>query len=139
MKSRILKNRIAIKIRRSNRQVFIRSDFKKIGEYDQVGRALRNLEAEGQLMRIGYGVYAKARPNPFTGKPMLAAEGGFEQVARETLKRLKVNYELSDAVKSYQNGSSQIPINTQFVISDRFSRKIGTDKFKLDLIRNARC
>ena len=138
MKNLTLKNRISIKICRSNRQVFLRSDFKKLGDYDQVGRALRNLETEGQIMRLGYGIYAKARFNRFTGKPMLSAEGGFEQVAREALQRLKVNYKPSEAVNLYQNGSSQIPVNTQFEVLDRFTRKIGTDTFQLELIKNAR-
>ncbi len=136
MKRQPLKYRINLRICRSNRQVFLRSDFKKMGGYDQVGRALRNLEAEGQLMRVGYGVYAKARQNRFTGKPMLAAEGGFEQVAREVLKRLRVNYQSSDAVNAYQSGSSQLPVNTQFIVFDRFARKIGTDKFQLELIKH---
>jgi hypothetical protein len=136
MKGETLKGRINLRIRRSNRQVFLRSDFKKLGEYDQIGRALRNLEAEGQLMRVGYGLYAKARPNRLTGKPMLAAEGGFDQVAREALKRLRVSWQPSDAVKAYQSGSSQIPVNTQFIVLDRFNRKIGTDKFKLELIKH---
>jgi Family of unknown function (DUF6088) len=138
MKSRTLKNRVSIKISRSNRQVFIRADFEKLGEYDQVGRALRNLEKEGQLIRVGYGLYAKARPNRLTGNPMLAAEGGFEQVAREALKRLQVNYKPSDATQSYQSGSSQVPANTQFIVFDRFNRKIGTDKFQLKIIKHAR-
>ena len=137
MKTQTLKGRINIRIRRSNRQVFLRSDFKKLGEYDQVGRALRSLEAEGQLMRVGYGLYAKARPNRLTGKPMLAADGGFEQVAREALTRLQVSYKPSDANNSYQNGSSQIPVNSQFIVLDRFNRKIGTDKFQLELVKHA--
>jgi hypothetical protein len=34
---------------------------------------------EGKLIRIGYGLYAKARTNHITGLPMLASDGGFEQ------------------------------------------------------------
>lgn len=137
MKRQTLKSRINLKIRRSNRQVFVRSDFRKMGDYDQVGRVLRNLEEEGEIIKIGYGLYAKARVNRLTGKKMLAAEGGFDQVACEALKRLRVNWEPSDAVKAYQSGSTQIPANTQVVVLDRFSRKIGTDKFKLEFIKHA--
>lgn len=136
MKTQTLKFKISKRICQSQRQVFLRSDFKKLGGYDQVGRALSNLEAEGKVMRIGYGVYAKSRLNRFTSEPMLAAEGGFEQVAYEALKRLRVNCKPSDAVQSYQGGSSQVPVNTQFIIFDRFSRKIGTDKFQLELIKH---
>src|SRR3989338_7974945 len=97
MKRLTLKSRITLKIRRSNRQVFVRSDFRKLGDYDQVGRVLRNLEAEGEIIKIGYGLYAKARINRLTGRKMLAAEGGFDQVALEALKRLQVNWEPTDA------------------------------------------
>lgn len=138
MKSPTLKSRVRSRISRSHRQVFLRADFEKLGGYDQVGRALRILEKEGQLIRVGYGLYAKARPNRFTGKLMLAAEGGFEQVAREALKRLQVNYKVSDATFSYQSGSSQIPANTHFIVSDRFNRKIGTDKFQLKISKHVR-
>ncbi|CEG59365.1 conserved protein of unknown function (plasmid) [Legionella fallonii LLAP-10] len=137
MKRLTLKSRITLKIRRSNKQVFVRSDFRKLGDYDQVGRVLRNLENEGEIIKIGYGLYAKARINRLTGKKMLAAEGGFDQVALEALKRLQVNWESADAVKAYQGGSTQVPVNTQVVILDRFSRKIGTDKFKLELLKHA--
>lgn len=137
MRRQTLKSSITLKIRRSNRQVFVRSDFRKLGDYDQVGRALRNLEAEGEIIKIGYGLYAKARINRLTGKKMLAAEGGFDQVALEALKRLHVNWEPADAVKAYQSGSTQVPVNTQVFVSDRFSRKIGTDKFKLELLKHA--
>lgn len=137
MKHLTLKSRITLKIRRSNKQVFVRSDFRKLGDYDQVGRALRNLETEGEIIKIGYGLYAKARINRLTGKKMLAAEGGFDEVALEALKRLQVNWEPAEAVKAYQSGSTQIPVNTQVVVLDRFSRKIGTDKFKLELLKHA--
>ena len=138
MKNRTLKSRVKTRIVRSSRQVFVRADFEKLGEYDQIGRALRNLEKEGQLIRVGYGLYAKARPNRLTGKPMLAADGGFEQVAREALNRLQVNYKSSDAVQAYQSGSAQVPANTQLIVFDRFNRKIGTNKFRLKLIKHVR-
>ncbi len=138
MKNQTLKSKIHLKIHRSNKQVFLRSDFKKLSDYDQVGRALRNLEEDGELIRIGYGLYAKARINKLTGKKMLAAEGGFDQVAREALKRLRVNWEPSDAEKTYQRGSTQVPVNTQVVILERFSRKIGTDKYTLELIKHTK-
>ena len=130
-----LKSKIDAKIGRSNRLVFVRSDFSTLGGYNQVGRALRSLVAEGKLITVGYGLYAKARLNRLTGKPMLVAEGGFTQVAQEALTRLGVKWSPSDSITAYEEGSTQIPINAQVIILDRFARTIGTDKFSLQMIR----
>ena len=132
MNTQTLKDKVNTKIDRSVRQVFLRSDFIKLGGYDQIGRALRDLAAEGKLIKVGYGLYAKARPNRLTGKPMLAAEGGFVAVAKEALKRLGVKWTDTN-FDAYQKGSTQIPANAQVVVFGRFNRKIGTDKFKLQI------
>lgn len=133
MKRLSLKAKVASKISRSKRDVFLRSDFEKLAGYDQVGRALRQLTTEGVLIKIGYGLFAKARPNRITGKPMLAAEGGFTQVAEDALSRLGVKWELSRSVRDYQSGSTQIPANADVIIMQRFNRRIGTEKFKLNV------
>lgn len=70
------KDRIQSRLNRSKRYVFTRDDFRDIAGYDQVGRALRTLVNEGKLMKVGYGVYTKARRNIITGKIMPAAPGG---------------------------------------------------------------
>lgn len=126
-----LKARIEKKIRRSSRNVFLRSDFKRLGDYDQVGRALRELVADAKLIKIGYGLYAKARPNRITNRPMLAGSGGFDSIVQEALTRLKVGWEPAATTKAYQMGSTQIPVNAEVAVVGRFSRKIGTDKFQL--------
>ena len=86
-------------------------------------------------MKIGYGLYAKARPNRITGKSMLAAKGGFTQVAEEALSRLGVKWEPPQSVLDYQSGSTQIPANAEVVILERFNRRIGTEKFELQVAR----
>lgn len=131
MKRLSLKAKVAMKISRSKREVFLRSDFEKLAGYDQIGRALRQLIAEGVLIKIGYGLYAKARLNRITGKPMLSAQGGFTQVAEEALSRLGVKWEPSKSIQAYQAGSTQIPANAEVIIFDRFNRRIGTEKFEL--------
>lgn len=133
MKRLSLKSKISTKVSRSKREVFLRSDFESLAGYDQVGRALRQLAVEGFLLKIGYGLYAKARPNRITGKPMLSAEGGFSQVAQEALSRLGVKWQPSESVQAYQAGSTQIPANAEVIILERFNRRIGTDKFELQM------
>lgn len=132
-----LKDSVEKRINRSNRNVFLRSDFKKLAGYDQVGRALRELVREGKIVKVGYGLYAKTRTNKITGKPMLAAENGFVQVAEESLKRLKIKSQKTLAEKEYQTGTStQIPVNATYKPSRdkrsyRFSRKISYKNLKL--------
>ena len=133
MKRLSLKSKISTKISRSKREVFLRSDFENLAGYDQVGRALRQLTSEGTLLKVGYGLYAKARPNRITGKPMLSAEGGFSQVAQEALSRLGVKWQPSESVQAYQAGAAQIPANAEVIILDRFNRRIGTEKFELQM------
>ena len=67
-----LEKRIAERITRKKDDVFLRRDFEDLGGYDQVGRALRRLTAKGRLVRIGYGLYARAVPSPLTGGTMVA-------------------------------------------------------------------
>ncbi|MCB5163234.1 DUF6088 family protein [Marinomonas algarum] len=77
-----IQDRIKIRIKRSKRSVFLRSDFKDIAEYDQVGRGLRNLVKDGVLMKIGYGLYTRIRQNRITGKPMPDNASGADGVLR---------------------------------------------------------
>ena len=135
MKRLSLESKVDTKISRSKREVFLRTDFEKLAGYDQIGRALRQLTSDGVLVKVGYGLYARARPNRITGKPMLAAKGGFTQVAEEALSRLGVKWEPSKSVLDYQSGSTQIPANAEVIIFERFNRRIGTEKFELQMAR----
>ncbi len=127
---------ISIKINRSKRNVFLRADFKRLGGYDQVGRVLRNLVDNNELIKIGYGLYAKARLNRVTGKSMLSVTGGFKIISEEALTRLNVKWEPSTAMKAYQAGSTQIPANAEVIIRKRFNRKIGTANYKLNILKS---
>ncbi len=119
------------------RNVFTRKDFATLSDYDQIGRALLGLTKRGKLIRLGYGLYTKARTNRITGLPMIAAEGGFDQVAKESLSLLGVKWQSSIAEQRYNAGlTTQIPVNTQVLINDRFNRTIGTDQFTLQVQRN---
>jgi len=135
MAKKTLLDLIEIKIKRSSKQVFCRKDFSKLGGYDQVGRALRTLVKEKKLIKVGYGLYAKARINRITEQPMLNAPGGFLQVCQESLNRLKVNWKPSNAMKSYAQGSTQLPARTQLAVTKRFNRKISYKNQELKIQR----
>ena len=51
--------RVSARISRKKCAVLMREDFADLGNYSQVGRALRHLVAKGAIMKIGYGLYAR--------------------------------------------------------------------------------
>ncbi len=61
---RSLRDRVATRIARSQRDVFLTRDFADLSDEDQVIRALRSLVTQRSLVRLGKGVYAKARASP---------------------------------------------------------------------------
>jgi len=125
-------DRIETRIKRSKRDVFLRADFNDLGGYDQVGRALRQMCGKGLLLKIGYGVYAKARRNLINNRVMVASPGGPDAVLIATLERLNVPYELKGLTAAYAAGkTTQIPAFMEVKPKKRFSRKlkIGTREF----------
>ena len=68
-----LEYKIMARIARKKCAVFVREDFQDLSDYDQVGRALRNIIKTGRLVRLGYGVYAKTKRSTITGELVLVA------------------------------------------------------------------
>ncbi len=114
------------KIRRSKRNVFMRSDFALLGSYDAIGRALKKKTGDGSLVRIGYGLYARAEVSPFTGRP--APVVGIRRLATEALERLGKQVEPSSFDEAYNRGhSTQVPTGRTLAVKERVSRRIGYD------------
>ena len=63
-------DRIKRSVANRNADVFVRADFMPFGSQAQVGRALNELQSEGVLVKLGVGVYAKAKPSVLSGKPI---------------------------------------------------------------------
>lgn len=117
---------IAQRVRRSRRNVFVRSDFDEFGSYDAVGRALRQQVQSGGLVQIGYGLYAKAEPSPLTGKP--APIVGIRTLASEAIRRLGKSVEPSRFDTAYNSGrSTQVPTGRTLIVKARIRRRIGYD------------
>ncbi len=129
-----LKQQVEQQISRTKQDVFLRADFEQLGGYDQVGRALRELVTEGKLLKIGYGLYAKARISSITGKPMLASNGGFKAVSEQALERLGVAWQPSDELVRYNKGeTTQVPVNATVIVKRRFNRKISLRNMQLQI------
>jgi hypothetical protein len=123
-KERTLAAKLSRRITRSKANVFLRDDFTDLGEYDQIGRALKGLLDNGKLVRIGYGLYAKTRISTLTGEVVPVST--LPNLGREALRRLKVKTVPSAADVAYQEGrSTQVPTGRQIGVRSRISRKIG--------------
>jgi hypothetical protein len=92
--------------------VFLPREFRDLGGEDQVLRVLRGLVSDGQLVRLGYGVYGRAETSRLSGEPILAARGGFIGAARQALDKLGVPWEATEAQAAYNSGrTTQVPVN----------------------------
>ncbi|ONC42190.1 S-adenosylhomocysteine hydrolase [Burkholderia pseudomallei] len=109
----------------SSEEVFVRADFASLGSATQVGRALRSLLADGVLVRLGLGVYAKAKKSAISGAPIPIRP--VEVLAPIALNKLGIAVAPSQATQAYNNGSTtQLP--TGIVLNTgqrRVSRKLG--------------
>jgi hypothetical protein len=121
-----IEDQIADRIARSSGEVFIRKDFDDIADYNQVGRSLCQLVAKGKIVRIGYGLYAKAGISPLSKR--IVPRRGLRDLATEALKKLKVEVVPSSYDRAYNEGfSTQIPTGRVIGVKGRVSRKIGYD------------
>lgn len=121
-----LSYKVSARIARKNDSVFIREDFEDLGGYDQIGRILRQLAASGKLIKLGYGLYAKAERSKLTGEivPVLP----LPTLAKEALKRLGVQTGITKLERDYNAGlTTQVPTGRKIAIKGRVSRKIGYD------------
>jgi hypothetical protein len=133
---RTLREKIEGRISRRGDEVFLTREFRDLGGEDQVLRALRGLVREGNLVRLGYGVYGKAERSRLSGKPMLAARDGFIGAARQALDKLGVAWEPTEFQRAYNEGrSTQVPVNPAVRIKSRFARRLRYQDAELRLER----
>jgi hypothetical protein len=123
-KRKKLEDKVEHRISLRKCDVFLRGDFEDLGGYDQIGRAIKNLVRKGLLIKIGYGLYAKAKISPLNGS--LLPRKRLPLLAREALDRLGVKASSSRIEKDYKAGrSTQVPTGRLIAVNKRISRKIG--------------
>jgi hypothetical protein len=116
--------------------VFLPREFSKLGGEDQVLRALRGLVRDGRLVRLGYGVYARAIVSRLSGEPLLYSRNGLSGAARQALDKLGVEWEPTESERAYNEGrSTQIPVNPVLRVKGRFSRRLRDKDRELVLVR----
>jgi hypothetical protein len=107
MKPETLEARLIKRVDRKRGDVFVRADFEDLGGYDQVGRALRQLVRDRRLVKIGQGLYARARPSMTSGEPVPV--GGLGTL-KEALRRVGVETLPSRLERDYNAGrTTQVP------------------------------
>ena len=119
-----LKSKIKYRLSRSKDTVFTPKEFLDLSDRDQVGRVLRQLMQEGQLIRFGYGLYAKADRSPYSGNTV--PQKPLPALAEEALSKLGVKIVESTAKALYNSGkSTQVPTGRVIGVKGRISRKMG--------------
>lgn len=100
--------RIRQAINLTDGNVILRAELAGLGSVHQVSAALRTLQGEGILIRIGTGVYAKTRKSSVTGHIIPA--GSLETLATEALIKLGVSVLPGSDAAAYNSGkTTQMP------------------------------
>jgi hypothetical protein len=131
-----LRERVEARIAERRDDAFLTREFSDLSGEDQVLRTLRHLVREGRLVRLGYGVYGRAEQSRLSGQPILAAQGGFMEAARQALDKLGVRYEPTVFYQAYNEGqSTQVPVNPAIRVKGRFARRLRYQDTELRLER----
>ena len=114
--------------------IVLRSDIKDLSSpRKKVSRNLKSLVKDGELIKLGYGIYAKTEKNLYLSKNII--KGGFSSAALEVLDKLGVKWELGKAIKEYNEGiSTQVPANMIVRLKTRYRGTItdGESTLKIE-------
>jgi hypothetical protein len=104
----ILEQRLKRSISMRKDAVFVRTEFAHMGSAAQVSRALRGLVAAGVLVKLGVGVYAKAKKSVLSGNAIPIQP--VDVLASVALRKLGVEIFPSLLAQQYNaGGSTQVP------------------------------
>lgn len=120
-----VKDKVIAKIKRSPSTVFLRKEFDRLGDYRQVSRALNQVAASGLLVKVGFGLYAKARPSTISGMPVPTAP--LLNIGLEFMQKVGIKADLGkDAIALREGRSTQVPMLPIINIGKaRVTRKIA--------------
>jgi len=114
-----LKFKILDRIQQTSGNVILREDIEDMGSARQISRCFADLVEMGELVKIGYGIYAKAYQSEYINQPVIKA--GFGQVCKEALTKLGVKWVPGSAEQAYNAGlSTQVPVRTIVQLKSRF-------------------
>jgi len=133
VKPETLESRILKRMERKRGDAFVRADFGDLGGYDQIGRALRKIVREGQLVRVGQGLYARAGRSIKSGEPIPAR--GLATLS-EALGRVGIETVPTRLERAYNAGeTTQVPTGRVVGVTRRVRRKVGYSGINLSFER----
>lgn len=125
-----MKFKVLERIQQLSGNVVLREDIEDMGSPRQISRCFKDLVEMGQLIKIGYGIYAKAYLSEYIKKPVI--KGGFGQACKEALTKLGVAWQPGSAEQAYNAGlSTQIPVRTTVQLKSRFRGHLNYGNRKL--------
>jgi hypothetical protein len=133
MRPETLETKLLNRIERKRGDVFVRADFEDLGGYDQVGRALRTLMRKRELVKVGQGLYARARTSDINGEAVPVR--GLTTL-NEALERIGIETVPTRMERAYNAGeTTQVPTGRVVGVRRRVRRKIGYGGFTLSFER----
>lgn len=128
MSKATVKERISTSLGSSKDGVFLRKEFDSFGDYRQVSRAVSELVADGMLVRVGYGVYARGRKSSLSNRTVPVAT--LVSIGLEAMRKLGVKADVGKEARALRDGlSTQVPMLPIISVGkSRVRRKIGFGK-----------
>lgn len=125
-----LKFKVLDVIKQISGNVILRKDIQNIGSPRQISRCFNDLMEMGELIKIGYGIYAKSYLSENINRPVI--KGGFEQACKEALTKLGIKWEPGNAERAYNSGlSTQVPVRIVVCLKSRFRGQLNYGNRKL--------
>ncbi|MBA2710179.1 MAG: hypothetical protein H0U57_06275 [Tatlockia sp.] len=126
------RDELRTKIKALNSQVFSRGDL--IQDHSnlkqlRLNRALNAFMADGIIIKIAHGLFAKAEPMVFPDNQKRAVlTTSFETIALEALDKLGVKWELGRAIRDYNEGkTTQVPADFSVRLKSRYRGSIQAE------------
>jgi hypothetical protein len=125
-----LKFKVLERIQQMAGNVVLREDIEDMGSSRQISRCVNDLVDMGELIKIGYGVYAKAYVSEYINRPVI--KGGFDLICKEALTKLGVAWMPGSAEQAYNAGlSTQVPVRTVVQLKSRYRGHLNYGNRKL--------
>lgn len=125
-----LKFKVLDRIKQISSIIILRENIEDMGSPRQISRCFKDLVNMGELVKLGYGVYAKAYMSETINKPVI--QGGFSQACKEALSKKGVKWEPGSAEQAYNAGlSTQIPVRTIVQLKSRYRGHLSYGNRKL--------
>lgn len=123
------------RLNRMRGNVMLRRDLDGLGSHSQITRIIKKFITDKKLVKIGFGIYAKAYTSKYTDTPLI--KGGVDSAFYNALKKLDVSFESGSAEKEYTAGlTTQIPAKNVIRLKSRCRRQISYEKIRLIFEKN---